>query len=177
MGCDGTVVNTGSKYGVIRQIETSLKKPVQWFICLLHANELPLRHLMQQLDGNTSDPRGFTGTIGKLLDKCDQINFQPINVELPSIDYNELSTDQKIYSRCVKRFKVAVYPWQKGNPVRYYIRGGWLWQTGYWGYYVATINPSESLTVLSEFIVKVYATSWFLIKSQSACNSKRLRVE
>lgn len=51
VGCDGTVVNTGLKGGIIRLLETELKRPLQWFICQIHANELPLRHLMVQLDG------------------------------------------------------------------------------------------------------------------------------
>lgn len=31
VGCDGTVVNTGFKNGVIKQLEVSLRKPVYWF--------------------------------------------------------------------------------------------------------------------------------------------------
>lgn len=45
IGCDGTNVNTGWKGGAIRLIEVSISKPLQWSICLLHTNELPLRHL------------------------------------------------------------------------------------------------------------------------------------
>jgi len=41
IGCDGTVVNTGNKGGAIRLIEEHIKRPLQWFVCLLHANELP----------------------------------------------------------------------------------------------------------------------------------------
>ena len=44
-GCDFTSVNAGSSGGVIRMIEKSLGKSLQWIICLLHINELPLRHL------------------------------------------------------------------------------------------------------------------------------------
>ncbi|GBM62446.1 hypothetical protein AVEN_180855-1 [Araneus ventricosus] len=39
IGCDGTSVNTGWKYGVIRCLELKLGKPLQWVICLLHFNE------------------------------------------------------------------------------------------------------------------------------------------
>lgn len=45
IGCDGTAVNTGAKGGVIRCMEQNLHRPLQWFICQLHANELTLRHL------------------------------------------------------------------------------------------------------------------------------------
>ena len=52
IGCDGTVVNTGQKGGVIRLIEQKLKRPLQWFTCQLHANELLLRHFLQHIDGS-----------------------------------------------------------------------------------------------------------------------------
>ena len=47
IGCDGTAVNTGRKEGFITRLENCLNKPLQWFVCLLHTNELPLRHLMR----------------------------------------------------------------------------------------------------------------------------------
>ena len=56
IGCDGTNVNSGVKGGVIRLLELELGRPLQWLICLLHANELPLRHLLQKLDGVTHGP-------------------------------------------------------------------------------------------------------------------------
>ena len=59
VGCDGTVTNTGWKNGVISQLELFLGRPVQWLICLLHTNELPLCHLIQHLDGKTNHPTGF----------------------------------------------------------------------------------------------------------------------
>jgi hypothetical protein len=64
VGCDGTVVNTGITGGVIRLLELELGRPLQWFICLLHANELPLRHLFLKLDGVTQGPRSMSGPIG-----------------------------------------------------------------------------------------------------------------
>lgn len=43
IGCDGTNLNTGCNAGVICSIEKHLNRPLQWLICLLHFNELPLR--------------------------------------------------------------------------------------------------------------------------------------
>ena len=43
VGCDGTNINTGRNGGVIRLLEDYCKKPLQWLVCELHANELPLR--------------------------------------------------------------------------------------------------------------------------------------
>lgn len=39
-GCDGTVVKAGYKGGIIRLMDKALNKPLQWFICQLHSNEL-----------------------------------------------------------------------------------------------------------------------------------------
>lgn len=73
IGCDGTVVNTGYKNGIIRQLELSLGRPLHWFVCLLHTNELPLRHLLQHLDGKTTGPKGYCGEIGKMLESCEKM--------------------------------------------------------------------------------------------------------
>ena len=79
VGCDGTVINTGSKNGVIRQLEMFTAHPLQWHICLLHTNELPLQHLIQHLDGKTNDPRGFSGAIGKMLENVKNYLFSDLN--------------------------------------------------------------------------------------------------
>lgn len=49
-GCDGTVTNTGWRSGVIHNIEVSCQSPMQWYICLLHLNELSYKHLFGHLD-------------------------------------------------------------------------------------------------------------------------------
>ena len=41
---DGMAVMTGAHNGAIKNLEELCKRPVQWSICLLHCNELPLRH-------------------------------------------------------------------------------------------------------------------------------------
>ncbi|GBP95516.1 hypothetical protein EVAR_70524_1 [Eumeta japonica] len=63
IGCDGTVTNTGKFNGVIRLFERRLQRPLQWIICMLHLNELPLRHLFDYLDGKTSGPSTYNGPI------------------------------------------------------------------------------------------------------------------
>ena len=88
IGRDGTVVNTGSRNGVVRQLEKAAGRSLQWLICQLHANELPLRHLPQKLYGKTKGPSIFTGTLGEKLEKCENIhvyqNFQRIEAEIIS---------------------------------------------------------------------------------------------
>ncbi|GBN17085.1 hypothetical protein AVEN_91978-1 [Araneus ventricosus] len=77
--CDGTAVNTGHIGGVICLIEREIARPLQWVVCQLHSNELPLRHLIEYLDGPTTGPQGFSGPIGKMLSNCKHL---PINETL-----------------------------------------------------------------------------------------------
>ena len=61
--------------GVIRQLEKSLNHLLQWRMCLLQANKLFLRYLFEAVDGATSGPSGFSGSIGKRLLTCSK---QPV---------------------------------------------------------------------------------------------------
>ena len=100
VGCDGTAVNTGKTNGAIACMEVLLNIEVQHLICLLHTNELPLRHLMNMVDGQTTGPSTFSGPIGKKLGDCEKlptIAFEPIPATWVSEiqKTNDLSTDQK----------------------------------------------------------------------------------
>ena len=64
VGSDGTAVMTSKCKGFIASLETLVGRPFQWVICLLHLNELPLRHVFQNLHGVTSGPDSFSGPIG-----------------------------------------------------------------------------------------------------------------
>lgn len=107
MGCNGTATNTGWKGSVIQYLENYLKRPLQWCVCMLHANELPLRHFFMSLDGSTSGPKEYTGPIGKQLAACKSkplVSFCAVAgnlLELPDNIVKELSTDQKyLYEIC-----------------------------------------------------------------------------
>ena len=39
---DGTNTSTGCNRGAIRNLELFMQEPLQWDICMLHLNELPL---------------------------------------------------------------------------------------------------------------------------------------
>ena len=56
IGCDGTVTNAGKFSGVIRTFKKRLQRPLQWIICMLNLNKLPLRNLFNKLDGVTTGP-------------------------------------------------------------------------------------------------------------------------
>ena len=79
-----TAVNTGRKGGVIKRPEDYLNKLLQWLVCLLHSNELPLRQLMKELDGGTSRPEDLGGLIGKQLVGCellDVVDFEAVKFQ------------------------------------------------------------------------------------------------
>jgi len=65
VGTDGTASMMGNKAGFIRCLEEKLGRPLQWVVCLLHCNELPLRHVFLELDGTTKSPDSFSGPVGK----------------------------------------------------------------------------------------------------------------
>ncbi|KAH9627845.1 hypothetical protein HF086_001741 [Spodoptera exigua] len=114
IGCDGTVINTRKYGGVIRLLEKRLQRPLQWIICLLHLNELPLRHLFAKLDGTTTGPNTYSGAIGKLLDDCEKrpvIVFERIEGMLPDIsNVKDLSSDQRyLYDITSAVISVKVY--------------------------------------------------------------------
>jgi len=71
---------------------------MQWLVCQLHGNELSLRHLMQHLDGLTHGPHAVSCPIGKVVSRCEQLpvtTFENIEVALPIVNVNELSTNQQ----------------------------------------------------------------------------------
>lgn len=175
VGCDGTVVNTGSKGGVIRCLERKLRKPLQWCICQLHANELPLRHLFEHLDGTTTGPQSFTGPIGKALKDCEQlplVPFESINCTLPDVTNNkDLSTDQLyLYDMCEAISSGSCAEnLSKKNPGKM-VHSRWL-TTGnrILRLYVSSLEPTENLLLLVNFILRVYAPMWFTIKTRPLC--------
>ncbi|KAF0705713.1 Uncharacterized protein FWK35_00035610 [Aphis craccivora] len=177
IGCDGTVVNTGFKTGVIRQIEKHLKKPLQWLICQLHANELPLRHLFQHLDGKTSGPNGFSGSLGKQLEICHKlpiVEFARIESNLPYLKNEvELSTDQKyLYEMClsISNGNCSI-DLSRRNPGKQ-AHSRWLTTANrILRLYISMQSPTENIKILAEFILKVYGPMWFYIKMNPSCTS------
>ena len=102
-GADSTAVNTRKDRGIIVRCEKSIGHRLHWDICLLHTNELPLRHLFQKLDGPTSGSSSFRGTLGKMLQHVEELEwndtFHPI-IEGPELRplpqvTSDLSTDQR----------------------------------------------------------------------------------
>lgn len=74
---DGEPTNTGTHGGIIRRFELLLKRPLHWFVCLLHFNELPFRHLFEVLDKSSST--GPTSTTGKLSKQIENSEALPVS--------------------------------------------------------------------------------------------------
>lgn len=174
IGCDGTVVNTGPVGGVICLFEKKLNKPLQWLVCQLHANELPLRHLLAHLDGPTSGPRAFSGPVGKALANCELqpvTTFEKIESELPQIQVEILSSDQRYLLEICQAVNSGICSESFGfrDPGKL-AHSRWLTTANrILRLYVATELPSEELKTLAIFIMKVYAPMWFAIKLNSSC--------
>ena len=88
IGSDGTPIMTGKHHGSIATLEELLQRSLQWAICLLHTNELPLRHVFKHLGGVSASPDSFSGPIGKelngLVSDWKVVNFRPLSsIEFP----------------------------------------------------------------------------------------------
>ena len=102
IGTDETATMTGKKSGCIASLETKLGRPLQWIVCMLHLNELPLWRIFQQLGVSAKEPDSFSGMIGKQLNErvlsWTVDNFQPILNDqfpiLPDEAIENLSSDQ-----------------------------------------------------------------------------------
>ena len=175
IGCDGTAVNTKTKGGIIRLLETKLGRPLHWFICQLHANELPLRHLIKTLDGKTTGPRGYTGEIGKQLEECEKYSvcdFDAIETSMPRLSdeaKDELSCDQKYLYEIIRAVETGhvserlanLYPGKMAH-------SRWLTTANrIMRLYVSVKNPFDTLKNIAHFVSTVYAPGWFIIKMNS----------
>lgn len=176
IGADGTAVNTGFKAGVIRLLEIHFGHSLQWLVCQFHGNELPFRHLFNKLDGKTSGPSSFSGPIGKMLQTSSErkiVKFVSIPTDLP-IFISELSTDQKyLFEIChaISRGKctAGLANRQPGK----ISHSRWLTTANnLLRLYISTEQPSSELFELANYIVKVYAPSWFRIKRKSKCTDR-----
>nr|XP_047127618.1 uncharacterized protein LOC124808520 [Hydra vulgaris] len=119
LGGDSTNVNTGWEKSVIQFVELKLNKRLNWLICALHTNELPLRHLIVELDGKTLSNNKWSGELGKLLDTVTDLdankNFEKITlgeplIVLPGKILKDLSTDQAYGYRIVTAIRSGVLP-------------------------------------------------------------------
>lgn len=178
VGCDGCNGNTGRQGGVIRLLEEKLNRPLQWFICLLHFIELPLKNLITNHDGRTTGPHSFTGPIGRKLENCEKlpvVKFQRIEFccdvkNLAEIS-DTLSTDQKyLYDICIAISK-GICPLNliSRHPGNISLSRWTTIANSLCRLYISTVRPTKLLLTLVKYVMWVYAPSHFAIKYQSSC--------
>ena len=164
IGTDGTNSMTGKYNGCIRALEELLERPLQWAICLLHCNELPLRHVFLTLDGTASGPDSFTGPIGKKLkgnvSDWPVIKFKrfesPHFPNLPQDVVHDLSTDQyyayKICKGIISGSVDSNLQYLEVGPINL---SRWLTLAcRILRYFVSIKNPSQNLKHLSQFCIQ-----------------------
>lgn len=177
-GADGCPPNTGWKGGTLFYIERKLQRSLQWIICLLHMNELPLRNLIKKHDGGTTGPSTFSGSIGQSLDDCEKlpiIAFEPIEFKctVKNLDAisSSLSTDQQYLfkicnvisaGKCDKDF--AIVSPGKSNHSRWLTTANRLCRL-----YISTPKSKFLLISLVKYVLWVYAPTHFHIKYESSC--------
>ena len=150
-----------------------------WFVCFLHTNELPLRHLIADLDGKTNSDHTFSGPLGKALSSVVSLEinpkFKPITVEDPLIELKEdvigdLSTDQKYGYMMVNAIRTGVVSVDLANmdigPVNHS-----RWLTTANRFIRLSVSKDgfkgknlTNLQLIVEFIVGVYYPLWFEAK-------------
>jgi hypothetical protein len=181
--CDGTNTNTGKNNGIIRRLEKSLGRPLQWLICLLHANELPFRKYFSVVDGGeTKGPKTSCGEIGSVLDFDPKdkpvVAFMSLPGKVVDISENvkkELNTDQLYFLRVCLAVQKG-YHNNKDVPFLQMAQPGnlnhsrWLTKANrILRLYMSETAPSEPLMRIVKFIVNFYGPSWFYIKTHSSC--------
>ena len=180
MGMDGTPVNTGIHNGAIRLTELELMIAVQHIICLLHLNELPLRHLFYDLDGVTSGPDTFKGDLGKELAKDvwrDKIvAFPTVQGKLPDISEEQLkdtSRDQRLLYQLASALQSGTVPDKVAcATIGPMMHARWLTfacrllRKG-----LSTKKPKRKLSKLLRFLMNFYVPAWFRIKFSPHCQS------
>ena len=164
--------------GVIKLLEAEIQRPVHWFVCMLHGNELPLRHILATIDGKTSGPKCFNGPIGKQLQDCEKlsvVNFLPVPLDLGhEVNLHDLSTDQKYLLEICRAVAVGEVPESLSikfpgnlNHSRWVTTANRKLRL-----YVVTEDPTKNLRDLVSFIMTVYVPMWFNIKCYlSVCDT------
>ena len=145
--------------------------------CLLHLNELPLRHLIRERDGETISGNKLAGPIGQQLDgqfyQNMLVEFLPVRTQLPRPPADvvrDLSADQRILLEYMLGISSGVieerFVYSRPGPLSH---ARWLTTaTRILILYTRTPQPSNVLRLLVKFIQSVYGPSWFKIKREKS---------
>ena len=174
-------MNTGPDNGAVFYLERQLKRPLLPAVCMIHGNELPIKHLIISLDGNTLGPDTWEGPIGKnigLWSKKPELyvnipfaKFKKIEGNVPEFINPDLLKNRDI--RLLHKFCIGIQKGYCDPELSKYIIGKftlarWWTQACYiCCIYVHTDeeNLSTNLEIFATFIVKAYAPQIFDIRT------------
>lgn len=175
LNLDNTSSNTGKWSGLHAVLEQNLQRTLHLAGCQLHANELPLRHLIAELDGKTKDPKSYSGPLLKDAEKENNLK-PPVDFEaIPSTIHEyqpnnpeDLSRDQSILLSYIQ----GIHAGQLEPSYMYLTVGGInhaRWLTMAIRILVSyTRTPKHLVTdnqrIIVTYICQVYGPMWFAIK-------------
>ena len=156
-------------------------KDLQHIICIIHINELPLKHLSAEKGITTSGPKSCGGVIGDAISDDETllsapvVDFKPMKGPLQDLSANDLkemkfSSDQLYFYQmlqAIQRGQIAfienaLLQWRSPgclNQARWLTRANRILR-----YYVSQPSPSDDLIRLVEYIVFCYGPTWFFAK-------------
>ena len=116
---DNTSSNTGVDNGLVVKLEKLLNRSIHLVGCLLHQGELPLRHVISEIDGKTNDPKKYKGPIGEqasdtFMHEKPLVQFVPIDseIELYALRIMMVYTRTEIPTHdlnCITKYIIQVY--------------------------------------------------------------------
>ena len=136
---------------------------MHWFICLLHANELPLGHLIKTLDGKTTGLSRYTGDIDKQLEDCEKYpicDLDKIEANMPRFSEeakNQLSCDQKYLYEIVRAVETGYVSKRLANlyPGKMAYSCWLTTASRVMRLYVSVSKPSNALKKIANFVATV----------------------
>ena len=179
LGGDSYNGNTGWRGGSNAHLERMLGHKCHWCVCASHTNELPLRHLIEKVDGKTNSKDGFIGPIGKLLGKVMEMEINPDFEALPGGEdlyplseevVKNMCTDACVSYKYICAIKECHLPPELANlkpgPI---VHSRWLTNGEallfLWTRHHGLVgNEAKNLKVLVKFCVESYFKMYFDIK-------------
>ncbi|XP_065684537.1 uncharacterized protein LOC136096891 [Hydra vulgaris] len=182
IGGDSTNSMTGSgKNGdLLSNLEQLVGRKLFWSICMLHCNELLLRHIIVELDGPTNLKDGLTGPIGKALFKVNSIKRletgEPIEqlellIEIPEKVLKTMSTDAALCYKLVQclstaKMDINLCKAKCGN----ICHSRWLTTTAFIFLYMSdhtfTGDVLRKFYLIVKWVAQVYFHMWYESKTQ-----------
>ncbi|GBN07097.1 hypothetical protein AVEN_25022-1 [Araneus ventricosus] len=153
-------------------MELILNRPLQWFMCQLHANELPLRHLFVHVDGTTIGAQKLHWQNRKIVGRMREVtlvSFTPIECTLCEVTKKkDLSTERLYLMEICEAINCGHCreSLSKRNPGKVCNSRGLRATNRILRLCVPNENPSEAFLTLMTFVVRVYEPLWFKIKAK-----------